>query len=104
MATRKTASKRAGAKAAGARRGGTKRATAKRSGAKRTTAKRSATKRPAAKRTRLTPKGDARFVRRDTRGRIKESDDVGRSLKVDKRKKAKTTAKSGQGDKGDRRR
>jgi len=29
------------------------------------------------------PKGDARFMRRDAKGRIKESDDMGKSLKVD---------------------
>ncbi len=29
----------------------------------------------------IKPKGDARYIRRDERGRIKESDDMGRSLK-----------------------
>jgi hypothetical protein len=47
-------------------------------------------------------KGDTRYIRRDERGRIKESDDVGRSLAQDRRKQAKTVAKPGQGDKGDR--
>ena len=46
--------------------------------------------------------GDKRYIRRDEQGRIKESDDVGRSLSQDRRKKAKTTVKPGQGDKGDR--
>ncbi len=45
---------------------------------------------------------DKRFVRRDERGRFKESDDVGRSLSADRRTKATTTSKKGQGDKGDR--
>ena len=36
------------------------------------------------------------------KGRIKESDDVGRSLGADRRKSAKTRVKSGQGDRGDR--
>ena len=45
---------------------------------------------------------DKRFVRRGTGGKFKESDDVGRSLSADRRKKAKTKVKSGQGDKGDR--
>jgi hypothetical protein len=48
-------------------------------------------------------KGDKRYIRRDERGRIKESDDVGRSLSQDRRKQAKVAAKPGQGDKGDRR-
>jgi len=47
---------------------------------------------------------DKRFVRRSKGGRFKESDDVGRSLVADRRRKAKTTAKPGQGDKGDRKR
>jgi len=45
---------------------------------------------------------DKRYVRRDERGRFIESDDVGRSLGADRRTKAKTTSKKGQGDKGDR--
>lgn len=45
---------------------------------------------------------DKRFVRRDAGGQFKESDDVGRSLAGDRRTKAKTKIKSGQGDKGDR--
>ena len=53
------------------------------------------------KRERISPNGDARFVRRDERGRFKESDDVGRSLAQDRRKHAKTEVKSGQGDRGD---
>jgi hypothetical protein len=50
----------------------------------------------------IVPKGDKRYVRRDPEGRFQESDDVGRSLSMDRRKKGKTIAKPGQGDKGDR--
>jgi hypothetical protein len=57
----------------------------------------------ATKRTTIAPRGDKRYVRRDTKGRIKESDDVGRSLSADRRSKAKTRAKPGMGDRGDRR-
>ena len=46
-------------------------------------------------------KGDKRYVRRDEQGRFTESDDVGRSLAPDRRTKAKTTVKKGQGDRGD---
>jgi hypothetical protein len=46
---------------------------------------------------------DKRYVRRNKRGTsFVESDDVGRSLAADRRKRAKTKVKSGQGDKGDR--
>ena len=55
------------------------------------------------KRTRIKPKGDARYVKRSTSGRFKESDDVGRSQKADRRTKAKKSVKSGYGDQGDQR-
>lgn len=47
---------------------------------------------------------DKRYVRRDERGQFKESDDVGKSLAADRRTKAKTAVKSGQGDRGDQKR
>jgi hypothetical protein len=52
----------------------------------------------------IAPKSDKRYVRRGAKGRFKESDDVGRSLPVDTRKKAKTVAKKGEGDRGDQKR
>lgn len=45
---------------------------------------------------------DKRYVRRDDKGQFKESDDQGKSLAQDVRKKAKTKVESGQGDRGDR--
>jgi hypothetical protein len=45
---------------------------------------------------------DKRYVRRDTKGRIKESDDVGRSSAQDQKRSAKQRAKPGHGDRGDR--
>ncbi len=53
------------------------------------------------KREKISPNGDDRLIRRDERGRITESDDLGRSLSQDVRKSAKTKVKSGQGDRGD---
>ena len=47
---------------------------------------------------------DKRYVRRDNEGRFKESADVGKSLAADRRTKAKTTVKAGQGDRGDQKR
>jgi hypothetical protein len=47
---------------------------------------------------------DKRYVRRDAEGRFKESDDVGRSLRSDRRTKAKRTVKKGEGDRGDQKR
>ena len=53
------------------------------------------------KREMIEPKGDKRYIRREERGRIKESDNLGRSLVADRRVKAKTVAKRGEGDRGD---
>lgn len=54
------------------------------------------------KRELLTPnKGDSRYVRRDEHGRFSEQDDVGKSLKQDRAKKAETVVKPGHGDRGD---
>jgi len=69
--------------------------------AKKTATKTGGTRRTA-KRTLIDTGTDRRFVRRSPRGRFNESDDVGKSLSGDRRKKAKTKVRSGQGDKGDR--
>ena len=46
---------------------------------------------------------DKRYVRRDDRGRFKQSDDVGRSSAQDQRRHAEHDTRKGQGDRGDRR-
>ena len=48
--------------------------------------------------------GDERYVRRKADGTFGKIVDVGRSLSVDKRTKAKTKAPKGQGDRGDTKR
>jgi hypothetical protein len=58
----------------------------------------------AAKRELIDTGSDKRYVRRDSAGRFKEVDDVGRSLSADRKRQAKTASKPGQGDKGDRKR
>jgi hypothetical protein len=69
-----------------------------RTGARKRTSKR----RTAAKRELIDTGTEKRYVRRNPKGQFKESDDVGRSLSADRRTKAKTKIKSGQGDRGDR--
>ena len=55
-------------------------------------------------RTQIEPrKGDKRYVRRKAGKFTKSQDDVGRSLKADRRKRAKRVVKKGEGDRGDRR-
>jgi hypothetical protein len=64
--------------------------------------KAAAKKRGSGKRELIDTGRDKRYVRRDGQGQFKESDDVGRSLSMDRKRKSKTVAKAGQGDKGDR--
>ena len=63
-----------------------------------------ASKAGSAKRELIDTGTDKRYVRRDDKGQFKESDDQGRSLSQDIKHKAKTTVKSGQGDRGDQKR
>ena len=59
--------------------------------------------RPAAKRDLVRrPKASA-YAKRTAGGRFKEMDDVGRSQKTDKPRKAKKSVRSGYGDQGDAR-
>jgi hypothetical protein len=61
-------------------------------------------KRSTSKRERIdTPMGSD-FAKRNPKGQFKEMDNVGRSLKTDRRTKAKRAVKSGHGDQGDRKR
>ena len=59
-------------------------------------------KRAASKRDLVKGKNATMFAKRTTKGRFKEIDEGAKSLKADRRKKAKTKAKSGFGDRGDR--
>ena len=68
-------------------------------------AKKKTTRRQTAAKRELIDTGrDKRYVRRDTKGRFNEVDEQSRSLSLDRRRKAKTTVKAGQGDKGDQKR
>lgn len=89
MPVRKRASKKKAAKKS------VKKKVAKKNGARKSEAKRE-----------LIDNGTNKlYVRRNARGTsFKEADDVGRSLSADRRRKAKTVTKRGQGDKGDRHR
>ena len=66
------------------------------------TARKSTTRKRAAKRNLVNTGSDKQFVRRGARGRFRESDDVGKSLASDRRKRAKTKVRTGQGYRGDR--
>ena len=73
--------------------------------ARRTVAKKKTARGKAAKRELIDTGSNKLYVRRNKRGTsFKEVEDVGRSLAQDRRRKAKTVAKRGQGDRGDRQR
>jgi hypothetical protein len=61
-------------------------------------------KRSAAKRDLVSRKKASAYAKRTVRGRFKEMDDVGRSQKADRPRKARRAVKSGYGDQGDRKR
>lgn len=56
------------------------------------------------KRSLIAPKGDKRYIKRNDKGQIKESDDQGKSLSRDVKQRAKKTVKPGYGDQGDQKR
>jgi len=58
-------------------------------------------KKSSGKRELIAPNDDKRYIKRDEKGRIKESDDQGRSLSQDRKKTAETKVKPGYGDRGD---
>ena len=64
-------------------------------------AKKTASKKSSGKRELISPNGDKRYIKRDEKGQIKESDDQGKSLSQDVKKSAKTKVKPGYGDQGD---
>jgi hypothetical protein len=68
---------------------------------KKTAGKKTAGKKVSGKRELIEPNSDKRYIRRDSKGRIRESTDQGKSLSLDKKKSAKTKVKPGYGDKGD---
>jgi len=71
--------------------------------ARKKVAKKKTARRKAAKRELIDTGSNKLYVRRNKRGTsFKEVEDVGRSLTQDRRRKAKSVAKRGQGDRGDR--
>jgi len=65
-------------------------------------AKKAAKKRAAKKRELIDTGNDKRYVRRNDQGEFQDVVEQSRSLSQDRRRKAKTVSKPGQGDKGDR--
>ena len=77
---------------------------AKKSTKNKSTAKKTASKKSTSKRTLIAPNGDKRYIKRNAKGQISESDDQGKSLSRDVKMRAKKTVKAGYGDKGDQKR
>ena len=76
-------------------------AKSKKAAGKKAAGKKTASKKVSGKRELIAPHGDKRYIRRDSKGRIKESVDQGKSLSLDKKTQAKTKVKPGYGDRGD---
>lgn len=95
------------------RSGGSSRKASGKSSARKSSSKKSSSKkssgrkssgRSSSKRELLDTGTSKRFMRRTEGGKFGEQDEVGRSLRQDRARKAKTTVKSGQGDRGDQKR
>jgi hypothetical protein len=98
MPAKKTTAKKTTAKKSTAKKPAARKPAAK-SSAKKTTARKSTSKREL-----INTGSDKRYVRRNTKGEFKSSDDVGRSLSKDVKQRAKKVAPKGQGDRGDQKR
>ena len=70
--------------------------------AKKKKAAKKAKKRSTQKRELLKSRSATMYGKRSGKGRFKEMDEVGRSQRTDRKRKAKRKTKSGYGDKGDR--
>jgi hypothetical protein len=106
-AVKKTAARKNAARTTAARKTAAKKTAAKKTAEKRTTARKTTGRtiggrKKAAKRELIDTGTSKRFVRRGAGGKFKHVVEVGKSLAADRRSKAKTKVKSGQGDKGDR--
>jgi len=64
----------------------------------------SSRRRKSAKRELIDTGKDKRYVRRNAQGEFHEVDNVSRSLSQDRKRKATTVVKAGQGDRGDQKR
>jgi len=71
---------------------------------KKTSTTKKSTKQKVAKRELIDTGTSKRYTRRNENGQFAETDEQGRSLSQDRRRKAKKTVKSGRGDRGDRQR
>ena len=96
MATKKSG----GASKGGGRKGAGKKGASKK-GAAASAASKKGGRKVSSRRELIDTGTDKRYVRRDALGRFHESDDVGRSLSQDRRRRATKKAPRGQGDRGD---
>ena len=107
LAKKGSTARKTGARKAGSRkttRKTTSRKTAGRASTSRTSSSRkTGSRKSSAKRTAVKNRAGSFYAKRKSTGRFKEMDEKGRSLKTDRRRKARKTTKSGYGDQGDRR-
>jgi hypothetical protein len=84
-----------------AKRAAAKKTVARKTVATRAGARKAAGTRSSQKRDLVKTRSDARYAKRKPGGQFKDMDDVGRSLKADRRQVAKKKVKPGYGDQGD---
>ena len=109
LAKKGTGTRKSGARKSTARKSGGRKSTSRKSTSRKSTTRKSASRKTGgrkstAKRTAVSNRAGSFYAKRKTSGKFKEMDEKGRSLKTDRRRRAKKTTKSGYGDQGDRRR
>jgi hypothetical protein len=81
-----------------------RKSTGRKSTGRTSTSRKSTSRKSSAKRSEVKNRAGSFYAKRKSSGRFSEMDEKGRSLKTDRRRRAKTETKSGYGDQGDRRR
>ena len=98
LAKKASATRKSAARKTSGRKTTSRKTTSRKTTSRKTTARKSSAKRSAVKN-----RAGSFYAKRKSTGRFKEMDEKGRSLKTDRRKKAKRSTKAGYGDQGDRR-
>ena len=103
LAKKAAAARKTGTRKAAGRKTGSRKTASRKTTSRKTTSRKSTSRKSSAKRTAVSNRAGSFYAKRKSTGRFKEMDEKGRSLKTDRRRKAKKATKPGYGDQGDRR-
>jgi hypothetical protein len=101
---RKSSARKSSGRKSGSRKSGAPKTTGRKTSSRKGGARKSTGRKSTAKRTAVSNRAGSFYAKRKTSGEFREMDEKGRSLKTDRKRRAKKTTRSGYGDQGDRRR